>query len=51
MQASAAGVPVGLLSKRAPAVAAIFDQLAAELEPLLGFGPVETDDEPPPFLP
>lgn len=51
LEASAAGVPVGLLSKRAPAVAAVFDQLAAELEPLLGIGPVETDDGPPSFLP
>lgn len=36
LQASAAGVPVALLRRRPPAVAAIFDALAAELEPRFG---------------
>ena len=35
LQASTAGVPLGLLSRRAPPVAAVFDQLAQELEPHL----------------
>ncbi len=36
LEASAAGVPVGLMGKTPPPVAAIFDQLAADLEPRLG---------------
>lgn len=36
LRASAAGVPVGLLSSRPPPVASVFDQIAAELEPRLG---------------
>jgi chromosome partitioning protein len=32
LEASAAGVPVGLLRKRPPPIAMVFDQLAAELE-------------------
>lgn len=32
LEASAAGVPVGLLSRRAPPAAILFDQLAAEIE-------------------
>lgn len=36
LRASAAGVPVGLLSKNPPAAAAAFEGLAAELEPKLG---------------
>ncbi len=44
LKASGAGVPLGLLSKRPPAAAAVFDQLAAELEPKLGLGsPTEAD--------
>jgi len=35
LQASTAGVPLGLLSRRAPPVAAVFDQLSQELEPHL----------------
>ncbi len=36
LEASAAGVPVGLMGKTPPPVAAVFDQLAADLEPRLG---------------
>ena len=36
LQASRAGVPLGLLSRRAPAVAAVFDSLVAEIETRLG---------------
>jgi chromosome partitioning protein len=36
LQASAAGVPLALLSKKPPAVATVFDQLAAELEAHIG---------------
>jgi chromosome partitioning protein len=46
LAATAAGVPVGLLGKNAPALAGVFDQLAAELEPRLGLK-AETADEGP----
>jgi chromosome partitioning protein len=46
LAATAAGVPVGLLGKNAPALAGIFDQLAAEIEPRLGLQ-VETGDDGP----
>ncbi len=36
LEASAAGVPVGLMGKSPPPAAAVFDQLAADLEPRLG---------------
>jgi chromosome partitioning protein len=36
LQASRAGVPLGLLSRRPPAVAGVFDSLAAEIEGRLG---------------
>lgn len=36
LRASAAGAPVGLVSRRPPAVAAVFEQLAVELEEKLG---------------
>lgn len=36
LQASRAGVPLGLLSRRPPAVAAVFDKLVAEIEERLG---------------
>ncbi|MFP3941995.1 MAG: ParA family protein, partial [Thermoanaerobaculia bacterium] len=51
LRASAAGVPVGLLSKRPPPVAFVFDHIAAELEPRLGL-PLEDhkDDAPIPLL-
>ncbi len=50
LQASAHGVPLGLLSRRPPAVAGVFDQIAAELEPRLGLVKEETIDEPIPLL-
>lgn len=43
LRASELGVPVGLLSRRPPAVAAVFHQLMAELEPRLGL--VDDDDD------
>jgi chromosome partitioning protein len=46
LQASSAGVPVGLLKKYPPPVALAFDQLAAELEPRVGLGGKERDDAP-----
>ena len=46
LTATASGVPVGLLGKNAPALAGIFDQLAAELEPRLGLQPETADDGP-----
>lgn len=49
LEASAAGVPVALLSRRRPPAAAVFDRLAAELEPRLGLDP-DTHDEPLPLL-
>ncbi|HET9953555.1 MAG TPA: ParA family protein [Polyangiaceae bacterium] len=36
LQASRAGVPLGLLSRRPPAVASVFDSLVAEIEARLG---------------
>lgn len=48
-QASAKGVPVGLLRRAAPPVALAFEQLAAELEPRLDLVR-EDDDEPVDFL-
>lgn len=46
LQASAHGVPVGLLRKRPPPITAVFDRIAAELEPRLGMTEI-MDDEPP----
>ncbi len=46
LKASAYGVPIGLLSRRPPPVAAVFDQIAAELEPRLGLLREESADEP-----
>jgi chromosome partitioning protein len=46
LQASRAGVPLGLLSRRAPAVAAVFDSLAAEIEGRLGVQEGGEDDGP-----
>lgn len=43
LEASAAGLPLALLSRRPPAVAAVFDQLAGEIEERLGW--LEEDDE------
>ena len=46
LDASAAGVPVGLLRRRAPPVAMAFEQLAAELEQRIGLVTKESRDEP-----
>lgn len=46
LQASRAGVPLGLLSRRAPAVAAVFDSLVAEIEARLGVTEGGEDDGP-----
>ena len=46
LDASAAGVPVGLLRRRAPPVAMTFEQLAAELEQRIGLVPKESRDGP-----
>ncbi|MBK8254459.1 MAG: ParA family protein [Polyangiaceae bacterium] len=46
LQASRAGVPLGLLSRRPPAVAAVFDKLVAEIEERLGVEEGGADDGP-----
>jgi chromosome partitioning protein len=46
LAATAAGVPVGLMGKNAPALAGVFDQLAAEIEPRLGLRRTTGDDGP-----
>lgn len=46
LQASSAGVPLGLLGRQPPPVAKIFDQVAAELEPRLELTRREADDAP-----
>jgi chromosome partitioning protein len=46
LQASRAGVPLGLLSRRPPGVAAVFDSLVAEIEARLGILEGDTDDGP-----
>lgn len=46
LQASRAGVPLGLLSRRPPSVAAVFDSLVAEIEARLGYSEGGTDDGP-----
>jgi chromosome partitioning protein len=46
LHASAHGVPVGLLRKRPPPVTAVFDRIAAELEPRLGMTETTDDDQP-----
>jgi chromosome partitioning protein len=46
LQASRAGVPLGLLSRRPPAVAAVFDSLVAEIEGRLGVVEGGADDGP-----
>ena len=48
LRASAAGVPAGLLHRQPPAVAAVFDQVAAELETKIGLD--AHDDEVIPLL-
>jgi chromosome partitioning protein len=46
LQASRAGVPLGLLSRRPPGVAAVFDGLVAEIEARLGLAQGDDDDGP-----
>jgi chromosome partitioning protein len=46
LQASQAGVPLGLLSRRAPPAAAVFDSLVAEIEGRLGVEQGGDDDGP-----
>jgi chromosome partitioning protein len=46
LQASRAGVPLGLLSRRPPGVAAVFDSLVGEIEGRLGVHEGATDDGP-----
>ncbi len=50
LESSAHGVPVGLLRRRPPAVAMVFDQIAEELEPRLGLPPLDDENEPLPLL-
>lgn len=45
-EASAKGVPIGLLRRHPPPVAAVFEHLAAEMEPRLDLTSGEEDDEP-----
>ncbi|MCB1034975.1 MAG: ParA family protein [Acidobacteria bacterium] len=47
LHASTEGVPVALLRRQPPPVATVFDQLAAELEPILG---LEIQDEVRPLM-
>ncbi len=46
LQASRAGVPLGLLSRRPPSVAAVFDSLVAEIEARLGLLEGDSNDGP-----
>ena len=46
LHASTHGVPVGLLRKRPPPVTAVFDRIAAELEPRLGMTETTDDQQP-----
>ncbi len=46
LDASAKGAPLGLVSRRPPRVAIVFDQLAAELEHRIGLTCEESEDEP-----
>lgn len=48
--ASAKGVPLGLLRRRPPPVAAAFDNIVAELEPRLGLVEEATDDDAIPLV-
>lgn len=50
LKASAYGVPLGLLSKRPPAVAAVFDQIASEMESRLDLVKEEENEGPFPLL-
>jgi chromosome partitioning protein len=46
LEASASGVPLGLLRRRPPAIASVFDVLAAEVEERLGLHGEEGSDVP-----
>jgi chromosome partitioning protein len=46
LEASAAGVPLALMRKRPPSISSVFDQLASELEEVLGLQLDEGDDKP-----
>jgi chromosome partitioning protein len=47
VEASAKGVPVGLLRRRAPPVTAVFDRIASDLDSRLGLeDKTDGDDEP-----
>jgi chromosome partitioning protein len=46
LQASRAGVPLGLLSRRPPSVASVFDSLVAEIEARLGLSEGDSNDGP-----
>lgn len=50
LEASAEGVPLALLRRRPPAVAAVFDQIAAELESRLELEVDDGKDRPIPLL-
>ena len=50
LRASVHGVPVGLLSRRPPRVAAVFDLVAHEIERRIGLVKLEEPDEPIPLL-
>lgn len=50
LEASAAGVPVGLLRQPAPPVAHVFDLVAAELEGRMGLSQSRQNDGPQPLL-
>ena len=50
LKANAAGVPLGLLSRHAPPLAAVFDQLAMEMETRLNLPLPEDDHEPIPLF-
>jgi chromosome partitioning protein len=45
LKASAEGVPLGLLRRKPPAVAAVFDLLASEIEPRLALEPEPGSEE------
>lgn len=47
LKASAAGVPLGLLRRRPPPVASVFDRLAEEVERVVGLQPAAEEDDAP----
>lgn len=50
IEASAAGVPLGLISRRSPAQAMVFEQLAIEVETRLSLQQKETEGGPRPLV-